>query len=205
MMRIWLLVLAAAATATDPSERAWQLAHEEDGIRVWTRAVASSPVREVRAQTVVAASRERIWAMLHDIPSLPQYMPYVLHSEVLERLDDATQYEYHLIDPPFVSQRDYAVRVTDHAPDDAETWERRWTAAPERAPAPKDGIVRLLVVDGAWILRRVDEHATQVTYLLHTDPGGAIPAWLANRANTTSLPDLMRAVSRRAIDPSWKP
>ena len=51
----------------------------------------------------------------------------------------------------------------------------------------------------------VDEDGrTHLTYWLYTDPGGSIPNWIANKANTISLPDVMRAIAKRAEDPTWK-
>ena len=51
----------------------------------------------------------------------------------------------------------------------------------------------------------VEAPPERVEYYVHTDPGGFIPVWLANKANTVTLPDLMKAVRQRSLDPNWKP
>ena len=38
---------------------------------------------------------------------------------------------------------------------------------------------------------------------LHPAPGGMLPKWLANRANIDSVPALLQAVKRRAVDPNY--
>lgn len=201
----WISLVVVLAGATVHAKPDWELVYNRNDIRVWARTSPSSPIRELKAQVTVEAPREHVWQILRDVPNMPEFMPYVLHSEVLGRGDAGTQYEYHVVDPPFVSKRDYVVRVSEQRPNDADTWECRWTADPERGPPPPAGVVRLQVVDGRWVVRRLNAERTEVTYFLHTDPGGAIPAWLANRANTTSLPDLMRAVQNRAANRSWRP
>jgi hypothetical protein len=42
-----------------------------------------------------------------------------------------------------------------------------------------------------------DSKSTQVTYFVHTDPGGALPAWVINIANKESAPSVVKAVRAR--------
>jgi hypothetical protein len=45
---------------------------------------------------------------------------------------------------------------------------------------PERGIVRMVKADGYWLLTQIDTDKTDVTYQMHVEPGGLIPAWLAN-------------------------
>ena len=45
---------------------------------------------------------------------------------------------------------------------------------------PKEGIVRMVKTNGYWLLTSIDMFKTAVTYQMHVEPGGLIPAWLAN-------------------------
>jgi hypothetical protein len=45
---------------------------------------------------------------------------------------------------------------------------------------PKQGIVRMAKANGYWLLTAIDTNKTAVTYQMHVEPGGLIPAWLAN-------------------------
>jgi len=45
---------------------------------------------------------------------------------------------------------------------------------------------------------------TRATYALFTDPGGSIPSFIANKANTTALPDLFAAVRKLSAAPAGK-
>ena len=53
------------------------------------------------------------------------------------------------------------------------------TALPEYSAEVK-GVVRIPYLDGFWLLEKIDDNKTKVTYQVHADPGGTIPAWLAN-------------------------
>src|SRR5258706_3963 len=50
-----------------------------------------------------------------------------------------------------------------------------------------------------WPLEPIDGgKRTLGTYQLLTDPGGSIPTFIANKANTTALPELFARVRKRA-------
>jgi hypothetical protein len=184
------------------AEPAWEPVKDTDGVRVFSRDVAGAGVREVKAETVVSAPPARVLAVLEDVEHYVDFMPYMMDARVLRRFEGG-HIEYQHIDPPFVDERDYTLdmRITTE-PDG--TIRRRWTEANLEAPAPVAGRVRVLVNRGSWTLAPLPGGMTGLTYYVHSDPGGSLPAWLANKANTTSIPDLLTAVRKRAVDPTWK-
>jgi hypothetical protein len=66
-------------------------------------------------------------------------------------------------------------------------------------------VVRLVVNRGSWELGPADPAGarTRAVYCLFTDPGGSLPAWLANQANRTGIPDVFAAVRKAASDPRY--
>jgi hypothetical protein len=42
------------------------------------------------------------------------------------------------------------------------------------------GIVRMEKADGFWLLNSLDGKKINITYQMHVEPGGIIPAWLVN-------------------------
>jgi len=59
------------------------------------------------------------------------------------------------------------------------------------------GVVRINVNDGFWKLEPSDGK-THATYYLYTDPGGAVPKFVANFANRTAVPNVFKAI-RKAV------
>jgi ribosome-associated toxin RatA of RatAB toxin-antitoxin module len=196
-----LAVLSLLAATENPNP--WQEVAEDDGITVWAREVPDSNIREVKAEAIVNAPAERVWAVLADTQAYPEFMPYVLETKILGK-HETGHFEYQRIDPPVVDMRDYAVRVVLEADPAAGKFKRSWSPANDKAPPLMDGVVRVQVNQGSWTIESVGSKQAHVEYYLYTDPGGAIPGWLANKANNTSVPTLMRAVRNRSIDPTWK-
>jgi hypothetical protein len=75
--------------------------------------------------------------------------------------------------------------------------------ANEKGPEQTSGVVRLEKNEGAWKLASVEGAAhTDVTYCLHTDPGGSISNWtpavLLNWGISKGIPDLFEALAKAA-------
>jgi hypothetical protein len=105
---------------------------------------------------------------------------------------------YTVIKAPLADRRDVTVRISDESQWQAGRGflKARWTVS-EAGPEPVEGIVRVRVNDGYWLLRPRDGGArTQLTYYLYTDPGGSVPRWLVNQANRSSVPEIVRALRR---------
>ena len=66
-------------------------------------------------------------------------------------------------------------------------------------PAALSGHVRLLKNSGGWELRETaNGGGVAVRYRVLTDPGTALPGFLVDLANQSSVPDVMRAFNARA-------
>lgn len=197
-----IAVFSTAALAAD-NPNPWQSVEDSDGIRVLTREVPNSSIREVMAQTSIDAPAARVWDVVTQTEYFTEFMPYVVEARRLTEPTNGEGYEYERLDPPLVAMRDYAIKVQIRTDPKTGALVRTWTAAPDKAPPPLPGVVRLTVVDGSWTIEPLTPSSCRLTYWLYTDPGGLIPAWIANRANKTSVPDLLRAVRSRAKNPEW--
>jgi ribosome-associated toxin RatA of RatAB toxin-antitoxin module len=198
-----LLLVLVTMFAAEATEAPWEQANDKNGIRVWVRDVPGESVREVKGEKTVAASVARIIEVLADVEHYTEFMPYVEEARVLERFDGG-HYEYQVLNPPFVSRRDLVVKLTYTTDAATGIYRRIWVETTTQAPPVRSGIVRLQVNRGGWTLEPLGNGQTRVTYFVHTDPGGSLPTWIANKANTSSIPDLLKAVESRAQNPSWK-
>ncbi|MFC1611936.1 START domain-containing protein [Myxococcota bacterium] len=183
----------------------WHLvAEEDDHIRVWRREVPGARVYEVKAETIVNQPVGRVWQVVTDVERFAEYMPYIAEIRVLGPAGKNAQYVYFRVDPPIVDQRDFTMKSVLEPNPDKGIWVRWWTLANDKGPLPREDVVRIPINDGRWRLEKLGSRSTLVTYWVFTDPGGSIPAWIANRANDTSVPDLLRSVRARAHNPAWK-
>lgn len=194
--------VAAPCLATEPE---WSLVAVRDGVEVHTRPVADSPVAEVKATITVEASPARVFAVLLDSDRFVEFVPYVVEVRTVARDSPSVWYLYQRISPPFVSDRDYTLRHESFEEPRSGRYELRWQAAGARGPPPREGVVRVNLCTGAYLVQGIDGDArTRLSYQLHTDPGGALPKWLVNASNSESVPALLQAMARRATDPQYR-
>ena len=182
----------------------WEKVDDDDGITVWARAVPGSNIHEVKAVALIDVKAERIWEVLGNTSEYMEFMPYLV---AIKRLGSHPKghYEYQLIDPPLVDERDYTVKVNISADVKKGVYTRQWNTAVNKGPKPNDNAVRVTINKGYWQIKKSGQNTSKVTYYLYTDPGGSIPEWMANKANRTSVPALMNAIRNRSKDPKWKP
>jgi hypothetical protein len=107
---------------------------------------------------------------------------------------------YFVINAPLVSRRDYTLRLVDESQwqDGTGFLKTRWTVS-DKGPALNPDLVRVTVDDGSWLLEPAENGAkTKATYLLFTDPGGSLPTWVSNKANSSTIPDVFEALNKHS-------
>lgn len=202
-----LLALALAAVLAAPAARAldvkspgpdWTEANRTDDLVIFTKDVEKG--RKLVAVSEIDAAPEVIFKVVGDFDNYADFMPYVKESRVLSRKGDRELTAYTLLELPLVSERDYALLVsfTKGTPENGGVFKTEWTAKPQAQPE-REGVVRVVLNDGSWTLEPLDGgKRTRVTYTLLTHPGGSIPNWIANKSNTTAIPDLFAAIRKRS-------
>lgn len=197
-----LPALSLLVVLTGTADPAWQQVARDEGITVMARTPEGGAVSEVKATALVDAPPQEVWRVIRDYPSYTKTMPYTQESRVLASEQDGKVIVFYcLVNAPLVDKRDFIIRIRDES-----DWKEgkgflktAWSVTTEGAPAVREGVVRVKLNNGYWLLEpREEGKKTFVTYYLYTDPGGALPKWIADRANKTSVPDVLRAVRKHA-------
>jgi hypothetical protein len=148
---------------------------ETDGVTVEQRPVAGSPFVELRFSTVTDKTPKSLCdAAFGDGKFDPQEPDLKARTILSESADERVTYEE--ITPPVVSNRNYVVRAR-------RSWEgtacrMAFESANELGPTPKDGWVRITKLKGSWLFEPIDGGKTRLTYVVFSDPAGAIPPFL---------------------------
>ena len=179
--------------------QAWTRVSETGPVCVYTRRASGSNLHDVMATATIAAAPGRVFEVISDYASYPQFMPYVAASEVLGK-EAGTQWVFQQLAFPLISDRYYTIRLTTDISLAAQNIYRiNWTLAQGAEPVRKGRGEPTLVNNGSWDLRpRAGGNGMQVVYFIHTDPGGALPRFIVNMANTTAVPSVIEAVRARA-------
>ena len=192
----------------DGGEPFQKVAETRDGIVVWMRASPdpSCAVKEVLAEAVFpGVTRDAFWRAVCDVERYAEFVPFVRESRVVRR-DALTGdvWVYNAVKPPVASARDYTIRVSSRPAAGADQPHRSsWTADPREGPGPRKGAIRLAQNRGSWELRGTREGSVALRYRVLTDPGAALPAWLVDAANKSSVPDVLRAFAARATSDAY--
>ncbi len=213
VLLVFLLLIAAFPArpddgATISADTGWQHIDDKDGVALYSRARVGSSLKEFKGTGVIDASPETVEKVLGDVASYTTFMPYVAEARVISQ-SGPVEVSYQRLDVPFVSGRDYTVRV-EHGilkgPGGQTTYRDSWQTANDAGPAERHGVVRVKVDEGFWLLEPAGANgaSTQATYQIYTDSGGTLPAFLANHSSQLAIPKLFAAIRKQAHDPKYQ-
>jgi hypothetical protein len=175
--RVALLLLASLACCRATAEEPWTLARESEGIAVYTRDVADSPLKAFRAEVEIGATVARVLEAIGDTDAMTEWLPDTVQCRLLASTGLERTVYVETEAPWPVANRDGVYRFTFER-EEGGAATVRVAALPEYA-AVREGIVRIPRSDGHW---RIEPKGVgvRVAYEIHADPGGHVPAWLAN-------------------------
>lgn len=203
------LALAALVAATSGAEEArWEVKAKTKGVVVHSRARQGSDIKELKTVGEIDSPPQAVFRVLTDLVNYTKTMPYTEKSEVLgteEAGGKKAWIFYSLINAPLASRRDYTIRIEDQSDwKDGQGFLKTYWNISDKGPAPKDGVVRVKVNEGSWTLEPLEGgQRTRATYLLFTDPGGSLPTWIANKANSSALPDIFEGLRKLSKEPPY--
>jgi len=202
--RILLAALCGLLALPAGADDDWSVRESRHGVTVAARPLTGSKVEEMLGRMVVDFPAERVFAVLRDVEHYPEIVPPTVIANRLRSEGDAVTYYYMEIDPPIVARRFYCIRVEVGVDQDG-LLRSAWRTANDLCPEPTRGQVRIEATEGEWTVRALDAGHAEVNYHAHTDPNGAIPAWLVNRVQPGQLREIMESVRRATALPRYEP
>ena len=149
---------------------------EVEGVLIEARSVTGSSLVELRLKTTTTKSPGSLCDAAFGDGKFDPAEPDLQSRKVIsESADERVTYDQ--INPPVVSNRDYAVRAKRLRTGE-DSCRMTFEAANEVAPSKPVGWVRITKLRGEWRFERQPDGKTQVTYLVFTDPAGSIPAFM---------------------------
>ncbi|MGY4493360.1 START domain-containing protein [Pseudomonas sp. TE3610] len=184
-------LVATAAQAED-----WQTAKDEDGIKVSLSVVPGSDYKAYRGVTVIKAPLAKIQALQEDVAGACAWIHECKAQKLLKNEGDQS-WTYTQFNTPWpVTPRDSILHVTSvHGADGSLT--RNLEEVPTYLPAEK-GFVRVAQVQGFWKLVPKGADSTEVTYQVHTEPGGSVPSFVANKFVVDAPFNTLKALRAKA-------
>ncbi|NUT83642.1 START domain-containing protein [Pseudomonas brassicacearum] len=188
-----LTVLLATATAQAED---WQVAKEKDGIKVSLSEVAGSKYKAYRGVTVMKTTMAKLRALQEDVPGACAWI-HECKSQKLLKHEGNQSWTYTQFNTPWpVTSRDSVLQVTTEEGADGSLT-RKLKGVPKYLPEEK-GFVRVTQVDGFWKFTPKGADQVEVIYQVHTEPGGDVPSWLANKFVVDAPFNTLKALRERA-------
>ena len=188
------VLLAATAHAED-----WQTAKDEDGIKISLSEVAGSKYKAYRGVTIMKTSMARLRSLQEDVVGACVWI-HECKSQKLLKHEGNQVWTYTQFNTPWpVTARDSVLHVTTVEGADGSLT-RKLEGVPTYAPEEK-GFVRVAQLEGFWKLVPKGADQIEVTYQVHTDPGGSVPSWLANSFVVDAPFNTLKALKERAEKP----
>jgi len=161
-------------------ESDWQLKRETKQLKVYTRNIAETGIKELKITTQFEASLNSIIALINDVPANTDWVYSSKVAKITERITPDDMYYYSVSDFPWPLQdRDLIVHsIIEQNPDNKVVTSTSYSAK-EKYPLQK-GIVRVTLFDSKWIFTPLPGGKVDIEYTVKTDPGGNIPVFLTN-------------------------
>jgi hypothetical protein len=186
---LWSIVcFVFSATGVFAAEvHLWKLQKDLEGIQVFTREVENSPILELRGEIEVDADIERTIRLYEQTERRTEWFHRSKEAKLLKSVSASEKHIYFAADLPWpLSDRDGIYRRVKAVDSVTQSVVYTLYAEVDTYPKRKDR-VRVNYLDGEWRFTPRPGGRTAISYRMHTEAGGYIPAGVVNRF-TVSLP-----------------
>jgi hypothetical protein len=159
---------------------AWQLKKDHNGIKVYVRAHEESSFDEFKAITTIQeCSLNDALELILDVNNYEAWFPDCVNPKVLEQIDKYHDIHYIETVSPWPVQNRCGVYEQTTTISNNDTKAEIVFLAQNDYPIEVTDMVRINEASGKWTLEEKN-NALTITYQFKGNPGGKIPAWLAN-------------------------
>ena len=191
VFKIIAVVIIMIIVTSQPlwADSQWKEVKNKKGVRIETRKVKGSPMKEFKSQCIVDAPIEVVYEITSDASTYVNWFADCVEKRVVQKIDDHNYIGYQVVNLPFpFHDRDTVATVqfiTDwdagravikmnaiKPPDDSRYGMDKVTKENKRVRMPK--------MDGIIILIRMAPDKTKMIYQAHVNPGARLPSWVIN-------------------------
>ena len=160
----------------------WRQVTDSKDVAVYIRKAAGSAFDEVRVDGSVCAPIDDLIEYIGAVEHFTAWIPDTITARLLADPTNSERLYYVLTDLPWPAKdRDMIYRLVLQPGATDRTRGIAMEGVPNFLP-PTPNVQRMAEVAGHWQFDELaGEGRTQVSLQMHVDPGGNVPAWLANR------------------------
>jgi len=157
----------------------WELRKDKGGIKVYTKEHKEDDILEYKATVVINTDIEKLIHIIHDVENYPSWTTNCQSAEIVEVLNDTTRIEYLTTAVPWpLTDRDVVLQFQVVKQTDVY-FEATLKSKPEAVPE-NDKNTRIVISQGNWIFKTINDSQVEIEHQFLSDPGGGIPMWIVN-------------------------
>jgi hypothetical protein len=173
---VFILLVLNLGSAS--AQNVWKLNTEKEGIKIYTSLVPDSKVKAIKVECDLNVTASQLVALIMDVKATPDWVYHTKSCVLLKQVSASELYYYSEISLPWpATNRDFVAHLTVTQNPDTKVITIDGPAVPGFVPVKK-GIVRVDNSSGEWVITPSGPEQIKVEYMIHTDPGGSLPAWL---------------------------
>tara|TARA_B100000676_G_C17901763_1_gene744976 strand:+ start:321 stop:1031 length:711 start_codon:yes stop_codon:yes gene_type:complete len=180
-LALFVATFAQAADSTNLQD--WKLVSDRNDIQVYMKHRDESRLKTFRGVTRFDLADEySLVALLNDYASYPKWLHFVDSAEEFDRvspLDRSLRFTTQLPWPLADREAVLRAKVTQTLTAEEESVMVDLINRPDALP-PNNDYIRFPEMTGKLGFWRLEDNEVEMTYELILDPGGYIPAWIAN-------------------------
>lgn len=156
---------------------------EKDWLKIYTCPVPTSDFLSFVGIATLDVPQHSVLSLLYDLEAAPEWVWKTREMKILQELsEEKARIVYQLVSAPWpLSDREIITESRGYKNPETSEIYIKMNATPDFLPE-NDNYVRVPQLEGAWNILPLDENRCRVVFRLHLEPGGEIPAWLANIA-----------------------
>lgn len=199
-MSLFMVLAAASASAQND----WKLSADKEGVKIYTSIVSDSKIKAVKVECDLNTTPSQLVAVVMDINSATDWVYHVKSAKLIKQVSPSELYYYSEVSLPWpVANRDFVAHLIVTQDPASKVVTIDGPAVQGFVPVKK-GVVRVDNSFGRWIITPVGTGQVHVQYTIHTDPGGAIPAWLVNIFATDAPLKIFEGLKVQLQKPAYK-
>lgn len=176
--RVLLLVILFVGIFEVYSQN-WVLEFEKNGIKVWTRKLDWSQIKEFKGETIINTNLGSIVYVLDDVNNYPTWVYNCIESYRVKKENDFKGYIYNVIKTPWpVKNRDFVYQYS--VSQNKTTLVVSINTLAVKGMVPDKGYVRMTYVKSSYVLTPLDKNRVKVVFQNHSDPAGDVPQSIIN-------------------------
>ena len=158
----------------------WKLSKEKDGIKVFQSETKNSNYKCIKVECILEGNYDKLIAVLNNVSHHKDWVYNNKTSSIIKQVSPYEFYYYTEAHLPWpMSNRDAVVHLTMYRDSLNRFLKITSLGVPNYIPE-KSGKVRVPKSNVNWYVTMPTAKTISIVYTFEAEPGGSVPAWLAN-------------------------